>query len=55
MRFSEKVDTSKEAKDFITKLLNRNPPDRLGSKNDMEDILSHPWLKEYNVDKMIKK
>lgn len=25
LKFSEKVDTSKEAKDFITKLLNRNP------------------------------
>lgn len=31
-RFSEKVKVSDEAKDFIVKMLNRDPKQRLGSK-----------------------
>ena len=46
---------SKEGKDFISRMLARNPEDRLGFKNDVEEILSHPWFKDLSVEKMLKK
>jgi hypothetical protein len=33
----------------------RNPEDRLGYKNDVDEILAHPWFKDLNVEKMMKK
>lgn len=32
-RFSDKVKVSDEAKDFIVKMLNKDPKERLGSKS----------------------
>jgi len=42
-------------KDFISKLLIKNPDQRLGAKNGVEEILSHPWLKAYNLEQLKKK
>jgi serum/glucocorticoid-regulated kinase 2 len=36
-------------------LLNRDPKKRLGSKDDVEDIKSHPFFKELSWSKMLKK
>ncbi len=55
IKFSEKVKISPEAQDFIVKILNKNPKQRLGSQADVEDILSHPWFKDLNREKMLKK
>lgn len=55
LNFSEKVTVSKEGKDFISKMLVRNPDDRLGFKNDVDDVLAHPWFKDLSVEKMMKK
>ena len=52
---NEKAEVSKEGKDFITKMLIRNPASRLGSQNDVEDILSHPWFSDLNREKMLNK
>lgn len=46
VKFSEKVNTTPEAKDFLLKILNKNPKERLGSKGDVEEILAHPWFKD---------
>jgi serum/glucocorticoid-regulated kinase 2 len=35
---------SKEAEDFISKLLEKNPSKRLGSNGGIVEILSHPWF-----------
>lgn len=37
---------SDEGKDFVTKMLNRDPKTRLGSKGESDEILAHPWFKE---------
>ena len=44
-----------ECKDFIAKCLKKNPADRLGSKNGLDDIIGHPWFKGLDKDKMLKK
>ena len=40
------VSVSEEARDIISKLLNKNPKKRLGYQNDFKEILIHPWFKE---------
>lgn len=48
-KFSDKVKVSNDAKDFIVKLLKANPKERLGTKDEANEILSHPWFKD--IDK----
>lgn len=43
------ISVSETAKDLINKLLEKDMDDRLGAKNDADDILSHPWFK--GIDK----
>ena len=35
---------SEELKDIITKLLERDSKKRLGSVNDADDLVNHPWF-----------
>ena len=46
---------SEECKDFIIRLLDKNPDTRLGSKGDLKEILDHPWMKQIDVDKVMNK
>ena len=47
---------SDELKDIITKLLDKNPATRLGSQNDADDIVNHPWFaKGIDFDKLLNK
>ena len=56
---------SDECKDFISKvsyflnkicqLLEKDPANRLGSKNGLEEILGHPWLQSIDFGKLDKK
>ena len=39
------IQMTNECKDFIWKLLDKNPATRLGVENGVDDILNHPWLK----------
>ena len=39
---------SANCQDFISKLLDKNPSTRLGTKGDLNDLLSHPFLKGLN-------
>ena len=41
---------SEELKDIITKLLERNPNTRLGSKQDIDEVKAHPFFKGINWD-----
>ena len=49
------IKMSDELKDLITKLLDKNQATRLGSKNDADDIVNHPWFKGMDWDKLMKK
>lgn len=40
---------SKEAQDFVSKLLQINPDERLGA-NGAEEVLSHPWLADIDLE-----
>lgn len=39
---------SVEAADFVNKLIVRTPANRLGSKQGVKEIKSHPWLSQVN-------
>lgn len=54
-RFSDKVKVSDEAKDFIMKMLRKDPATRLGAKSEANEILSHPWFADLDREKMMKR
>ena len=47
------ISMSDNCKDFISKCLSKTPQDRLGSKNDITEILAHPWFKDINIEKLL--
>jgi len=46
---------SENCKALIVALLNRDPRKRCGSRDDVDDIKSHPFFKELNFAKLMKK
>lgn len=46
---------SAQAKDFISKLLAKDPQKRLGAKKGVEEILSHKWLADIDRSKVLAK
>ena len=54
-RFSDKVKVSDEAKDFIVKMLRKDPNERLGGKGEANEILAHPWFADLDKEKMMRK
>ncbi len=46
---------SNDTKDFIVKLLEKNPEKRLGYNQGYDVIISHPFFNRVNADKIIKK
>lgn len=55
LKFPEKPAVSPEAKDFITKCLNRDRKLRLGAKSDLQEIVVHPWFKDLDWELLLKK
>lgn len=49
-----KISVSPEAQDLIVKLLDKDRTSRLGV-NGVEEILSHPWFADLDMDKLVKK
>lgn len=45
---------SDDLKDIINQLLEKNPMMRLGSKNDADEIINHPWFQDIEWDKLMK-
>ena len=41
--------------DLIKKLLDRNPETRLGTKNDVIDVVTHPFFEGLDFEKLVKK
>ena len=50
-----KIMMSAECKDIIDKLLSKDWHSRLGSKNDADEVLLHPFFKGVDVQKLISK
>lgn len=49
------IKVSSDAKDVIQKLLCKEPKNRLGAKDDMNEVLTHPFFKVLNIEKLLKK
>jgi len=49
------IEVSDNAKDLIRRLLEKNRKKRLGSKNDIKEILAHPFFADLDMDKLLKK
>lgn len=46
---------SANCQNFITRLLEKNPANRLGSRGGLEEVLTHPWLAELDHEKIMDK
>ncbi len=46
---------SEDCKDFISKLLEKDPINRLGSKSGIDEIIKHPFFSTLDFDKLLKK
>lgn len=49
------IEVSKEARDLITRMLNRNRHERLGQKDDVKEILDHPWFADLDTQDLLAK
>ena len=49
------IPMSDDCKDFIARCLDKKPDSRLGSSNDVQEVLNHPWLDKINVTNLLKK
>mmetsp|Transcript_18128 Transcript_18128/g.30968 ORF Transcript_18128/g.30968 Transcript_18128/m.30968 type:complete len:283 (-) Transcript_18128:42-890(-) len=50
-----KIYVSPDAQDLINKLLTKQKSKRLGSLDDVREILAHPFFKELDIEKLLKK
>jgi len=44
-----KIPFSKDYEDIVTQLLNKDYTQRLGSRDDVWEVLSHPWFKDVDI------
>jgi len=49
------ISMSDQCKDFISKCLAKNPAERIGSQNDIKEILAHPWFSDIDYNKLVNK
>ena len=55
LRFPKNTNISKEAKDLLKLLLNKNYKERLGSANGFDDIKKQKFFENINIDDIIQK
>ena len=55
IKFRAGIKVSDSCKDFINRLLEKDPNKRLGSKFDSLEVLNHDWLKEVDIQLLIAK
>lgn len=46
---------SAETRDLLTRLLSKNPDQRLGTENGSKEVKNHPWFKIVNWEYLLKK
>ena len=51
----KKLKINSETKDIISKMLEKDNKKRLGAKNGMDDVINHPYFKNFEFDKLMKK
>ena len=49
------LSVSDEARDLISRLLEKDRKQRLGQKNDVEEVLGHPFFKDVDREKLLSK
>jgi len=49
-----KISVSEEAKDLISRLLDKEKKTRLGA-NGVDEILSHPWFGDLDTQKLLRR
>ena len=54
LRFPSKIKANSTSKDIISKLLKKNPNERLG-KGEFEQIVAHPFFSSVNIEYVVKK
>lgn len=52
LSFPDKPEISAAAKDLITKLLVKDPANRLGTLHGAEEVKAHPWFADINFELM---
>ena len=50
-----KIKMSDNCKDFISKLLEKDPANRLGTRGGIEEVMSHPFFSDLNLDDLVNK
>jgi serum/glucocorticoid-regulated kinase 2 len=50
-----KIIMSEDAKDLITKLLTKEPTERLGTAGGVADIIAHPWFNDIDFAQLMEK
>jgi len=50
-----KIEYSEEVQDLICKLLAKKKNKRLGCIEDVEEVLSHPWFADLNIDDILER
>lgn len=49
------IPMSEDVKDLITKLLEKDPKKRLGHDGGIEEIISHRWFTDIDIDDLLNK
>ena len=55
IRFSSDVQIGGDCKDFLKRVLAKDPDDRLGNKNDGEELKLHPWFRNMDWEALLNK
>lgn len=50
-----KIPMSEEVKDLITKMLEKDPANRIGTEKGVEEIMAHPWFDGFDFEKLENK
>eukprot|EP01016_Furgasonia_blochmanni_P006881 TRINITY_DN12761_c0_g1_i11.p1 TRINITY_DN12761_c0_g1~~TRINITY_DN12761_c0_g1_i11.p1 ORF type:complete len:376 (-),score=98.17 TRINITY_DN12761_c0_g1_i11:216-1262(-) len=55
LKFSTSIIISEDAKDLLTKLLNKDQRKRFGCSADFDEIKAHPWFADINFNALLEK
>ena len=55
VKFPANIEVSENCRNVILSLLKKVPVERLGAKNDAEEIKNHPWFKQIDMVKLQNK